>query len=161
MTERAAILAEQIERAVAGFSAELTGLSEEQWRTFCPNEGRSVGVVARHVAKGIPFEMDHFRIIAAGHQSPIHTMAENVAMNAADAEAWADCTKDDTLALLQEYAAAAAAEVRQWDDQQLARTGKYYEGGPEDRTVAQWIERTLIGHINDHLQSIRASLASS
>ena len=161
MAERAIALVAQIEQAVAEFNGARAGLSEEQWGILRPNEARSVGVVARHVAKGIPFEMACFREIAAGHKPTILTIANNTAMNAADTEEWASCTKDETLALLHEYAAAAVAEVRQWDDRQLSRAGKYYEGGAEDRTVDQWIERTLIGHIHGHLQSIRAALAST
>lgn len=108
-------MATQIERAVADFSTALEDLSEAQGRVFCPNEGRAVGGVARNVAKSMPFEMD-FRVIAAGQQPPIHTMAENVAKNAAHAAASADCPKDEPLALLRDYA-IAAAEVRQWDNQ--------------------------------------------
>ena len=61
MPGRSEALAERLEQAAAEFERALTGLTDEQWRTFCPEEGRTVGVLARHVAKGIPFEMDVFR----------------------------------------------------------------------------------------------------
>ncbi|MFN8514725.1 MAG: maleylpyruvate isomerase N-terminal domain-containing protein [Thermomicrobiales bacterium] len=134
------------------------GLSVEQWVTLCPDEGRTVGVLARHVAASIPFEMAYFRKFAAGHQPALITLADLHAQNAADADEWANCTKDEVLPLLHSYAAAAAAEIRQWDDEQFLQVGMCVQGGPT-RTVEQWIDRTLCGHIRDHLQSTRVTLA--
>ena len=159
MSERARALAEQFERAVAEFSGVVEGLSDEQWRALCANEERTVGVLARHVA-AIPFEMAVFREIAAGRQPPTVTRAQLAEMNAGDAEHWAECAKDETLALLRDNAAVAAAEVRRLSDEQLARSGKYVEELPGAWTVDQWIERILIGHVSGHLGSIRAALAS-
>lgn len=161
MTGRAAALAERFEQAAAEFAAAVEGLSDEQWRLFCPDEGRSVGVVARHVAAAIPFEMAIFREIAAGRQPATITWSELDAMNADDAAAWAGCAQNETLALLRDHAAAAAAELRGWDDTQLARTGKYIEEARAPWTVERWIERVLIGHIRGHLQSIRAVVGSA
>jgi hypothetical protein len=66
-----------------------------------------------------------FRELAAGRQPGTITRAGLAEMNAADAAAWADCDRDETLALLRDYADTAAAEVRGWDDAQLARQGVY------------------------------------
>jgi hypothetical protein len=158
MAERSAALAQQFEQAVAEFASLVEGLTDEQWRRRCPDEERPVGVVARHVAKGIPFEMDVFRVIADGRQPATTTRAALGEMNAADADAWADCDRTETLALLRDYAASAAAEVRTWDDAQFARSGFYVEELSEPWTIEQWIERILIGHVHGHLRSIRAAL---
>ena len=159
MSERARTLAGQFERAVAEFIEVVEELSDEQWRTLCANEERTVGVLARHVAAAIPFEMVIFRKIAAGRQPTTITRAQLAEMNAGHAEQWAECAKEETLALLRDNAAVAAAEVRRLNDEQLARAGKYVEEIPEAWTVDQWIERILIGHVSGHLQSIRAALA--
>jgi hypothetical protein len=161
MGHRTAELAGQFEQAVAEFCDAISGLSDAQWRALCPNEERSVGVLARHVAKAIPFEMDVFREIAAGRQPATITRAGLAEMNAADAEGWADCDKEETLVLLRDYAEAAAAEVRGWDDAQLSRQGVYVEDIGEPWTIEQWIERILIGHIHSHWRSIRERLAST
>ncbi len=160
MSERARALAEQFERAIVEFIGVVEGLSDEQWRTLCTNEERTVGVLARHVAVAIPFEMVVFREIAAGRQPTTTTRAQLAEMNAGHAEQWAECAKDETLALLRDNAAVAAAEVQQLSAEQLARAGKYVEELPGAWTVDQWIERILIGHVSGHLQSIRAALAS-
>lgn len=161
MAGRAAVLAAQFEQAVTAFEATIAALTDEQWQVHCPNEGRSVGVVGRNVAAAIPFEMGVFRAIAAGHPTSTINLHDLAAMNAASAARWADCTKDETLALLRDHAAAAAAEVRRWDDQQLARVGRYIDEEREPWTTEEWVERVLIGHICGHLRSIRAALGSA
>ncbi len=79
-------------------------------------------------------------------------------MNARDAEEWKHAPKDETLALLRGNAAAAAAEVRQLSEEQLALRGRYITDIPDAWTVEEWLERVLIGHIRGHLTSIRAAL---
>jgi hypothetical protein len=160
MNERSEELAARFEAAVEEFAAVIEGLSEEQWRTFCPNEERTVAVLARHVAFAIPFEMRVFREIANGGTPATITRDDLATMNAEHADAWADCDRDETLADLRRFAAAAAADVRAFTGEQLARSGKYVADIPEPWTVEQWIERILIGHVTGHLASIRPALAS-
>ncbi len=161
MSERAQQLADQFEQSVAAFIGVVEGLSDEQWRTLCSNEERSVAVLTRNVAFGISFEMDVFREIAAGRQPRTVTRQDLADMNARDAEEWNECSKDETLALMRANAEAAATEVRQLSDEQLGRAGKYVEEIPNLWTVDQWIERILIGHVYGHLQSIQTALATS
>lgn len=158
MAERSRVLAEQFEQAVSEFIDTVEGLSGEQWRILCPNEERSIGVLARHVAASIPFELHVFRQIAGGRQPTTISKAELAEMNASDAEAWQDAPKDETLALLRENAARAARQVSQLSADQLATSGKYISDLPNAWTVEQWIERVLIGHVRGHLESIRAVL---
>jgi hypothetical protein len=159
LSERAHALAEQFEQAVVEFLSVVDGLSDAQWRVQCPTEERSVAVITRHVAFGIHFEMDVFRELAAGRQPATITRADLATMNAAHAVEWADCSKHDTLTHMRNFAAAAAAEVRQLRDAQLARAGKYIDEIPEAWTVDQWIERILIGHVDSHLQDVHAAVA--
>lgn len=158
---RAAELAGQFEQAVAEVRDAIAALSDAQWRTFCPDEGRTVGVLALHIVEGIPFEMAVFREIAAGRQPGTITRTGLAERNTAEAEVWAECGREEVWALLDDYAGAASAEVRGWDDAHLARRGVYVEEIGEPWTVEQWIERILIGHIHGHLRSIRATLAAT
>jgi hypothetical protein len=161
MAERARVLAETFEQAVSEFISTVEGLSEEQWQMMCPNEERSIGVLTRHVASGITFEMHVFRKIAAGRRTDTVSEAGLAEMNARDAEEWKDAPKDETLTLLRGNAAAAAEEVRQLSEEQLALGGRYITDIPDAWTVEQWIERLLIGHVRDHLESIRAVLETA
>ena len=158
MAERSRVLAEQFEQAVNEFISVVEGLSEAQWRMLCPNEERPIGVLTRHVARGIVFEMDVFREIAGGVQPNTISRAELAQTNARDADEWQDVPKDETLTLLLENAKAAAAEVRQLSEHQLALSGRYISDIPDAWTVDQWLERVLIGHVRGHLASIRAVL---
>jgi hypothetical protein len=76
-------------------------------------------------------------------------------MNADHAEQFAHATKAETLALLRQNAAAAAAIVREMGDAQLDRVG-----GPMNMSAAQAIERILIGHVHEHHGSIRKAIGA-
>ncbi|HET7034661.1 MAG TPA: DinB family protein [Thermomicrobiaceae bacterium] len=158
METRSDTLAAGLEQAVAEYLGVVGGLSQAAWGTLCPNEERTVAVLTRHVAEGIPFEMAVFRAIATGERPETITRAWLDALNAGHAAAWAECDQAATLALLRANAAAAADEVRGWSDAHLARTGKYIEDLPEPWTVEQWVARVLTGHVTSHLASIRAAL---
>jgi hypothetical protein len=75
--------------------------------------------------------------------------------NAEHAVQHAHTTKAETLALLRQNGAAAAATVRGLGDAELDRVG-----GSMGMTAAQMIERILIGHVNDHHGSIRKAVGA-
>jgi len=159
MTARSENLASRFDRAVSTFLGTVEGLSPDQWRAACPSDGRPVGVVTHHVASAIAFEMSVFREIAAGRQPAAITTAWLDEVNARDAENWADVPMDETLALLRRNAAAAASEVRQLLPEQLGRAGEYL-AAMEALTVEAWLDQMLIGHVYEHLECIRAAVAS-
>jgi hypothetical protein len=161
MSERAAALADRFERAVDAFLDIVAGVSEEQWRTTCPTDDRTVGVLTHHVAAAMPFQLRVFRDIAAGRQPATLSHAQLAEINAQDADAWAGCTKTETLALLRSNAVAAADEVRHWNDEQLFRSGRYLDEIAEPWPVEQWLEHLLIGHIYEHAKAIQATVASN
>lgn len=158
MAERSGVLADQFEQAVNEFAGTIEGLSEAQWRTNCPNDGRTVGVIAHHVAWAIPVLIHAFREIADGGQPATNSGTQLAQMNALHAEEWKNLPQDETVALLRGNAEAAAAEVRQLSDAQLAVSGRFVTEIPDAWTVDEWIERVLIGHVHDHLGTIRAAL---
>jgi hypothetical protein len=135
MSAKAQTLADQFEDAVAAFVGVVADVSDAQWQTVCPAEQRTVGVLARHVAFGMPFEMDVFRLIAAGAQPDTITRADLDEMNARHAQEWVASCQADTLDLLRRNAAAVAAEVRCLSDEQLARPGRYIEHSCRSRNI--------------------------
>ena len=65
--QRANALADRLEqgaRALASFAGALTN---EQWQTRLPGDGRRIGVVVHHVASVYPIEIQLAQAIAAGH----------------------------------------------------------------------------------------------
>ncbi len=77
--------------------------------------------------------------------------------NAQQAREWVDCTKEETLALLQRHSNEAADVVRQLSDAQLDRTVLFPLAGDEPISTQQIVE-AMIDHPRIHLESIRATV---
>jgi uncharacterized damage-inducible protein DinB len=156
MSERAQSLAEQLEQANQALIATIEKLSDAQWRAKTPGDGRSVGVVAHHVATSHKSVAGLVSAIAHGKPVPPITMEMINEGNAAHAAQYANATKAETLALLRQNGAAAVATVRGLGDAELERTVTFPMG---TMTASQVVERVLIGHANDHHGTIRKALA--
>jgi uncharacterized protein (TIGR03083 family) len=154
MSERARTLAERFEHANREMIRTVEGLSDAQWRTKTAGEGWSVGVVAHHVAGGHQGIAGFVTKIAHGEPAELDMDMINKG-NAEHAVQFANATKAETLALLRQNGAAAAATVRALEDTQLDRVG-----GSMRMTAAQAIERVLIGHVVDHHGSIRKAIGT-
>jgi hypothetical protein len=78
-------------------------------------------------------------------------------MNAKHAREYATCTKAETIELLRNGVAVAAATVRKLGDEQLTKSGKVVSGAPP-MTVEQLVTGGLLAHIDDHFGSIRKTV---
>jgi hypothetical protein len=156
MSERARTLAQQLEQANHELIKTIEGLSDAQWHAKTPGDGRSVGVVAHHVATSHKSVAGLASAIAHGQTVPNITMDMIHQGNAAHAAQHANCTKAETLALLRQNGGAAVATVRGFSDAELDRTVNFPMG---TMTVAQVVERVLTGHAEDHHGTIRRALA--
>lgn len=155
MSERAQILADQLEQANRNLIHTIERLSDAQWRASTPGDGRSIGVVAHHVATSHKSVAGLIGAIAHGHTVPPLTMDMIHEGNAKHATQFANCTKAETLALLRQNGAAAVALVRGLGDTELDRTVTFPMG---TLTAAQVVERVLIGHAEDHHSTIRKGI---
>jgi hypothetical protein len=156
MSQRAQELAERFVEVAEAFAAEVERLSPQQWRAYSAGEERTVAALARHVAWGYEFEMAVFAAIAEGRPYDTVTNASMAALNAAHGMEFGDCAQTETVALLRQNAASAAAGIRALSDEHLARSGVFLEEAAAER-VDTWIEHVLIGHPQWHLDSIRAA----
>jgi uncharacterized protein (TIGR03083 family) len=152
MSERARILADRFEQANRELISTVERLSDAQWKAKTAGEGWSIGVVAHHIAGGHAGISGLVQKIANGESFPMPNLDK---MNAEHAVQYANTTKAETLALLRQNAAAAAAIVRGLGDAQLDRVG-----GSLGMSAAQAIERILIGHVHDHHGSIRKAIGA-
>jgi hypothetical protein len=119
MNERAHELVERFERANAELRAVIDGCSEEQWRRRSEDEGWSVAVSAYHVANGYDQEgrvERAVRAVIAGAPLP-----PPPGPGYADEQAarFADCTQEETLALLDHNAAVAGRLLHGLRDDEL------------------------------------------
>src|SRR5580704_7300806 len=119
-TERANALAERLEQGAHALATFASALTEAEWHTRIPKDGRKVGVVVHHVASVYPLEIQLAQALAAGQ--PITGVVWDVVhtMNAGHAKDNDVVTKEAALDLLQRNSAAAAAAIRALSDEQLA-----------------------------------------
>src|SRR5436190_14612785 len=118
---RANALADRLEegaRALAMFAGALT---DAEWQTRVPRDGRKVGVVVHHVASVYPLEIQLAQTIASGQPITGVTMDAVNEMNAGHARDNDAVTKAAALELLRRNSAAAAAAIRALSDADLAQ----------------------------------------
>ena len=154
-------LADRLQGRCDAFARYLSTLGPEQWGVTCRNhptirvgdddEGRRVGTVAHHVAVALPRQVEFIRAIVRGGETP----RPSNAANAEHARANPDPDRAETISLLRLNSSEAAALVRGLSDEELVRTGQTFAG---EMSAAQAIERVLIGHVDWHEGSIKATL---
>lgn len=156
MGARSETLAKKFEDKVEEATQAFERLSEADWRKTTAAETWTVGVVAHHIAVSHETLVGLIKGVAAG-QGPNVPMDAIHAMNAKHAQEHAACTKAETIALHRKNAAAAAALVRGLDDSALERSATVIAGMPA-MSAGQLAGGLLVGHIDEHLKSIRATV---
>lgn len=157
-TTRAAGLARRLEdgaRALAAFAAEL---SDAEWQTRVPGDGRPVGVVVHHVATMYPLEIQLAQQLAAGTAITGVTWANVHEINATHAREYAAVTKADALALLRQNSTAAAAAIRALSDEHLAQAAPISLYGDAPLTCQFMLEDHAVRHSFHHLARLRAAV---
>jgi hypothetical protein len=153
-------LARQIDSKAKDIVAMLEKLSDADWKKVTAGEKWSVGVTAHHLAGGMEAVAGIVTGIVAG--APPHagfTRAALDQMNAQHAKEHANCTRAETVALFRKGAATASAMVRGLDDAQLAKSGTVFSDVPP-MTAEQLIMMGLVGHIDEHMGSIRKTVGA-
>ncbi len=155
---RSEALAQRLEqgaRALADFASALT---DAQWQTRVPKDGRKVGVVVHHVASVYPIEIQLAETLAAGRPVEGVTMDDVHAMNAKHAVDNDGASKAAALELLRGNSAAAAAAIRALSDEELeqAAPASLYSGAPV--TCQFMLEDHAVRHSYHHLAKIKQTL---
>jgi hypothetical protein len=146
---------EQGARALAAFAG---GLTESQWQTPIPKDGRKIGVVVHHVATMYPLEIELAQVLAGG--KPIEGVTWDVVheMNAKHAGEQDAVTKQAALELLQRNSEAAAAAVRALSDEQLDTAAPISLYGDAPLTCQFMLEDHAVRHAFHHLAKIQAAV---
>ena len=159
MSQRTDALANSLEegaRALATFASTLT---DEEWQARLPKDGRKVGVIVHHVATVYPLEIQFAESVAHGKPAGITAEAVNE-MNAGHARENDAVTKQETLKLLADNSAAAAAAIRSLTDEDLDRVASVPLYGNAALTCQFILEDHAVRHSYHHLALIRAALVS-
>lgn len=160
---RSAEFADRFEAAQDEFIRLIESLDDESWQRVGKNypqrvndedEERSVGVIAHHVATSAPFILERIQLMADGKLLP--PVGDFRELNARHAAENAGVTREEVLSVLRDTTGPIAAAVRGIPDDQL---DKQRETPVGPMSVAQRLERVLIGHLKMHQGSIEAALA--
>jgi hypothetical protein len=155
---RSEALATRLEVGAFALAAFASTLSEAEWQTRLPKDGRKIGVVVHHVASVYPVEIHLANQLASGQ--PIAGVSWDAIhkMNSDHAKGNDGATKSDALALLANNSAAAAAAVRAFTDDELDRAAPVSLNSDAPLTCQFMIEDHAVRHSYHHLAGIRAAL---
>jgi hypothetical protein len=155
---RSNALAERLEQGARALEAFASSLTDTEWQTRVPKDGRKIGVVVHHVAKMYPLEIQLAQVLAGGQPVTGVTWDDVHKMNAGHAAEHDPVTKDAALALLRRHSTAAAAAIRALSDQQLDQAAPLSLNSDAPLTCQFMLEDHAVRHSYHHLAAIRAAL---
>jgi hypothetical protein len=158
MNLRSEALAARLEAGAMALAAFAVSLSDTEWQTPLPNDGRKIGVVVHHVASVYPIEIQLATLVAAGQPIRGITWEAIDTMNRDHEEENDGATKPATLALLARNSAAAAAAIRAFSDEELDRAAPVSLNSDAPLTCQFFLEDHAVRHSYHHLAGIRAAL---
>jgi hypothetical protein len=155
---RAQALAAILERGARALLTFAESLTDAEWQSRVPKDGRKVGVVVHHVASIYPLEIELAQKLAAGGVIDDVTWDDVHALNAAHARDNDSVTRSEALTLLRANSASAAAAIRAIRDADLDRVApnSLYGGAP--LTCQFMLEDHAVRHAFHHLAKVRGAL---
>ena len=158
MNRRSEALAARLEAGATALAAFAVTLSDTEWQTRLPNDGRKIGVVVHHVASMYPVEIQLAQLVAAGQPIVGVTWEAIAAINRDHEEENDAVTKPDALALLARNSATAAAAIRFFTDEELDHAASVSLNSDAPLTCQFFLEDHAVRHSYHHLAGIRAAL---
>jgi hypothetical protein len=158
MSTRSNALAERLERGASALAAFAGGLTDAEWKSRVPGDGRRVGVVVHHVASMYPLEIQVAHTLARGEAVVGVTWDDIHGINAAHAREHDGVTVDEALDLLRRNSAAAAAAIRALDDEALDRAAPVSLTGDAPLTCQFMLEDHAVRHSYHHLARLRQAV---
>lgn len=158
MSKRINALAERLEEGARALGAFASALTDAEWQTRVPRDGRKVGVIVHHVASVYPLEIKLAQTIAGGN--PVADVIWDTVheMNARHATDNDGVTKEAALDLLRRNSTAAAAAIRALSDEELDRAAPVSLNSDAPLTCQFILEDHAVRHSYHHLAGIRAAL---
>jgi hypothetical protein len=158
MNHRANALADRLEQGASALATFASALTDTEWQTRVPKDGRKIGVVVHHVASMYPLEIQLAQTLAGGKPVAGVTWDDVHAMNAGHAKEYDAVTKEAALDLLRRNSAAAAAAIRALSDGQLDQAAPISLNSDAPLTCQFMLEDHAVRHSYHHLARIRGAL---
>ncbi len=158
MSQRTDVLADRLEQGARALASFASALTDAEWHTRVPKDGRKVGVVVHHVATMYPLEIQLAQMLAGG--KPVAGVTWDVVheMNARHAREHDAVTKEAALDLLRRNSTAAAAAIRALSDEELDRAAPVSLNSDAPLTCQFMLEDHAVRHSYHHLAGIRGAL---
>jgi hypothetical protein len=158
MSKRSYELARRLELGALALEAFASSLTEFEWQSRVPGDGRKIGVVVHHVASMYPLEIQLAQSLAKGQAIEGVTGEVVNKMNAAHAKEFDGVSKEVALELLRRNSAAAAAAIRVLSDEELDQAAPVSLNASAPLTCQFLLEDHAVRHSYHHLARIRAAL---
>jgi hypothetical protein len=138
--------------------AAIESCSDEQWRRVTSAEQWPVAVVAHHACAVQQAFASILGALETGAPVPDFS-ADDVEMNnARHAKLFADVSHEETLRCLRRHSVALSEAARRLPADRITTVAGTFGGF--EMTVAQLLEFAVIAHLQEHLASIRETLAA-
>jgi len=158
MSQRTNALAERLEQGAQALASFASRLTDAEWHTRIPQDGRKVGVVVHHVATMYPLEIQLAQTLAAGQPVVGVTWDAVHEMNARHAREHDAVTKEATLDLLRRNSTAAAGAIRALSDEELDRAAPVSLNSDAPLTCQFMLEDHAVRHSYHHLARLRGAV---
>ena len=158
MNPRSRALADRIEQGAAALAAFAVGLTDQEWNTVIPGDGRTVGVIVHHVANMYPIEVELAQVLASGKPIEGVTWDAVAGINKKHAHEHGRCTKEEALEFLRRNSKAAADAVRGMKDEDLDHAAPVSLNADAPLTAQFFIEDHALRHSFHHLAKVKAAL---
>jgi hypothetical protein len=158
MSQRSNALAERLEQGARALATFASALTDAEWQTRVPKDGRKIGVIVHHVASVYPLEIQLAQTLAEGKPVAGVTWDAVHNMNAGHAKDQDAVTKEAVLELLRSNSAAAAAAIRALSDDELDRANAISLNSDAPLTCQFMLEDHAIRHSYHHLAAMRGAL---
>ena len=157
MSQRSDALADRLEHGARALATFASALTDAEWHSRVPGDGRKVGVIVHHVATMYPLEIELAQTLAAGEPVAGVTWDAVHEINARHAREHDAVPREATLDLLRRSSAAAAAAIRALGDEQLDRAAPVSLNGDAPLTCQFMLEDHAVRHSYHHLAILRAT----
>jgi hypothetical protein len=158
MSQRTNALADRLEHGARDLASFASALTDAEWRTGVPKDGRKVGVIVHHVATMYPLEIQLAQTLAAGKPVAGVTWDAVHELNARHATEHDAVTKEAALDLLRRNSSAAAAAIRALSDEELDQAAPVSLNADAPLTCQFMLEDHAVRHSYHHLARIRGAL---
>jgi hypothetical protein len=158
MSQRSNALADRLEQGAHALANFASALTDAEWHTRVPKDGRKVGVIVHHVATMYPLEIQVAETLAGGKPVVGVTSDDINAMNAEHAKEHDAVTKEAALDLLRRNSTAAAAAIRALTDEQLDRAAPVSLNADAPLTCQFMLEDHAVRHSYHHLAGLRRAV---